>query len=111
TLYYRQDYLRNGRYPFLTNDEYVTHDNLRRIRANLIDRMNRLYYNPQVYGFPVPGQKGLTYDPFVTKAWIDTVAYTREHQYREVAVQNINGSTANRAQTFWDVLLKRADWI
>lgn len=109
-LHFRKDYLRNGRYPFLTSDQYASHNNLRKIRGDLVDIMNRYYYNPLVSGFPVPGQAGLTYDPFMARAWRDIVAYTRDYQYRKLSIQNTMGSTIDRALALWDVLLGRASW-
>lgn len=111
TLHYRKDYLRNGRFPFLTTDQEVTSENIFQIRSDLIDRLNREFYNPRVYGFPIPGQAKLTYDPFLAEAWRDIVSYTRDYQYRDVVVQNMSGSNWDRAITFWTVLFKRHRWI
>ena len=110
-LYYRKDYLRVGKYPFLTTTEYVSHGEIRDIRSDLIDRMNRQFYHPRLLGFPIPGEVGLTYDPFLTEAWRDMVQYTRDYQEKRFTLHNVMGSTVDRAITLWDVLLKRARWI
>lgn len=110
-LHYRKDYLRSGRYPFLTTDEFVSSGNIRDIRSQLVDRMNRKFYDPRVYCFPVPSQSVITYDPFLTESWRDLVQYLRDYQERRYTVHNVKGSTVDRALTVWDVLLKRADWV
>ena len=105
TTYFVKEFLQHGQNPVIVDSEYDAVVNLKRGYRKLLSHYFADFFSLEFSTFLVPDQEYSTYDPFITKAIINTLDTSEFPLIKSVRPLNVSEDQAMKMINLWDCLL------
>ena len=107
TKYFVMDYMDYNQNPLLTTEEYGIYKNLRTAYHEIVDNYYRLFASKRLKLLLVPGQKNITYDPFLVRFMVRAFDGNVTPRASLIRVLNVSDHPAMCLPTIWEALFDR----
>ncbi len=112
TLLFKKDFLQFGQNPLILSEDFGYHIQFKDAYHDLLGLYMHDFFSREYNTLLIPDQQYRSYDPFLTKRFLDWVS-TKDHPYvNRIVLPNVSGDKAMDQITVWDCLSRlNGEWL